>query len=115
MHGRTARLVSQTPGWAGLLGTYGDQGFVELTGTRSAWEGPGNEVGFYPYRLDDGWCAFFGGNTVPAEVGTNQWFFGVGLVRATTIGAPVAAPRGTQPSPDGSYFRREPSRRPPGA
>ena len=88
MHGRTARLVSQTPGWAGLLGTYGDQGFVELTGTRGAWEGLGNEVGFYPYRLDDGWCAFFGGNTVPEEVGDNQHFFGVGLARAASILGP---------------------------
>lgn len=68
MTGKIFRYDSQVKGMEGISGPYKDGGWVNLMGKPDWWEGPGEIVSFYPYRVGNEWWAFYGGNSVPEHV-----------------------------------------------
>lgn len=59
--GRIWRAVSQTPGQDGIGGPYQDAGVILQRGADSdPWEGLQGTDSFFPYRVGDTWCAFYG-------------------------------------------------------
>jgi len=68
MTGKIFRYDSQIEGIEGIGGPYKEGGWVNLTGKPDWWEGPGEIVSFYPYKVGNEWWAFYGGNSVPDHV-----------------------------------------------
>jgi len=68
MTGRIFRYDSEIPGITGIAGPYKEGSWLNLQGKPDWWEGPGEIVSFYPYKIGKEWWAFYGGNSVPDHV-----------------------------------------------
>ena len=68
MSGRIFRYDSEVKGREGIGGPYKEGDWVNLTGEPDWWEGPGEIVSFYPYKVGNEWWAFYGGNSVPNHI-----------------------------------------------
>lgn len=68
MTGRIFRYDSEVNGMDGIAGPYREGGWLDLQGEPDWWEGPGEIVSFYPYKIGKEWWAFYGGNSVPDQV-----------------------------------------------
>jgi hypothetical protein len=71
MTGRIFRYDSQVKGIEGIGGPYVEGGWIKLDRNPEWWEGPGEIVSFYPYKVGNEWWAFYGGNSVPDHVDAN--------------------------------------------
>jgi hypothetical protein len=71
MTGKIFRYDSQVKGSDGIGGPYIEGGWLEIDRKPDWWEGPGEIVSFYPYRIGNEWWAFYGGNSVPNQVATS--------------------------------------------
>ncbi len=66
--GRIFRYDSQVKGMEGIGGPYKEGDWLNLDRKPEWWEGPGEIVSFYPYKVGNEWWAFYGGNSVPEHV-----------------------------------------------
>lgn len=71
MTGRVFRYDSEVKGLEGIGGPYQEGGWLNLDRKPEWWEGPGEIVSFYPYKVGNEWWAFYGGNSVPDHVAAN--------------------------------------------
>jgi len=93
--GRVWRAVSQTPGPDGIGGPYQDAGVILQRGKDSdSWEGLQGTDSFFPYSLDDRWCAFYG-SAHTESLPISLWQ--VGLATAPDLSGPWT--RSTQFNP----------------
>lgn len=65
MSGRMVHLQSTVAGQEGIGGPFEELGWVNLVGEPDPWEGPAEVCSFFPFRVADGWRAFYGSNTAP--------------------------------------------------
>ncbi len=72
MTGRIFRYDSQVEGIGGIAGPYIEGDWLYLSGIPDWWEGPGEIVSFYPFRIGKQWWAFYGGNSVPDHIETKE-------------------------------------------
>ncbi len=68
MSGRIMRYDSQVKGMDGIAGPYKEGGWITVDNKPEWWEGPGEIVSFFPYKIGAAWWAFYGGNSVPEHV-----------------------------------------------
>jgi len=68
MSGKIFRYDSQVKGKKGIGGPYQEGGWVKMEGKPDWWEGPGQILSFYPYRIGKEWWAIYGSNNVPQHV-----------------------------------------------
>ena len=71
MSGRIFRYDSKVKGKKGISGPYKEGGWVEMEGKPDRWEGPGQILSFYPYRIGKEWWAIYGSNNVPLHVNSD--------------------------------------------
>ncbi len=90
MSGRILRHDSKVKGINGIAGTYKEAGWLNIEKKPEWWEGPGEMVSFYPYKVGKDWWAFYGGNSVPEAVDATgatdpnaKNIFYAGLLKAT--------------------------------
>ncbi len=91
--GRIWHAISQTPGITGIGGPYIDQQVVIEPGLNSQlWEGRQGIQSFFPFKVNDGWYAFYGGaypwhnwRDYPYN-GHKGW--NVGLATSDSLGGP---------------------------
>ncbi|KAA2241734.1 hypothetical protein F0L74_17835 [Chitinophaga agrisoli] len=91
--GRIWRAESVKDGMEGIGGPYKDSGIVMEPGLHSQlWEGRQGVASFFPYPVDNGWLAFYGGAypyaswaDYPTKSGKG-WF--VGLARSSSLEGP---------------------------
>jgi hypothetical protein len=93
--GRIWRAVSQTPGPGGIDGPYQDAGVILERGPDSdPWEGLQGTDSFFPYKIGDTWCAFYG-SAHTERLPISLWQ--VGLATAPDLAGPWT--RSTQINP----------------
>ena len=86
--GRIWRAVSKTPGVDGIGGPYTDVGVILQRGKDSdSWEGLQGTDSFFPYRVGDGWYAFYG-SAHTEKLPISLWQ--VGLAKAPDLAGPWA-------------------------
>ena len=68
MSGRILRHDSKVKGIDGIAGPYQKGGWLNVDKKPEWWEGPGELVSFFPYKIGNEWWAFYGGNSVPEHV-----------------------------------------------
>jgi hypothetical protein len=68
MSGRILRHDSKVKGIDGIAGPYQEGGWLNVDKKPEWWEGPGELVSFFPYKIGNEWWAFYGGNSVPEHV-----------------------------------------------
>jgi hypothetical protein len=68
MSGRIFRLDSKVKGVNGIGGPYKPGGRLMIGGKPDWFEGPGEIVSFYPYKVANEWWGFYGANSVPSHV-----------------------------------------------
>ncbi len=68
MSGRILRHDSKVKGIKGIAGPYQEGGWLNVEKKPDWWEGPGEIVSFFPYKIGEEWWAFYGGNSVPEHV-----------------------------------------------
>lgn len=68
MTGRIFRYDSEVKGMKGIGGPYVEGDWLNIDKTPDWWEGPGEMVSFFPYKVGKEWWAFYGGNSVPDHV-----------------------------------------------
>jgi hypothetical protein len=84
--GRVWRAVSVIPGEEGIDGPYEDTGVILQRGKDSdAWEGLQGADSFFPYKVGDGWYAFYG-SAHTEKLPISLWQ--VGLATAKTLTGP---------------------------
>jgi hypothetical protein len=71
MSGKIFRYDSKVKGKKGILGPYREGGWVEMDAPPDWWEGPGQLLSFYPYRVGGEWWAIYGSNNVPQHVNSD--------------------------------------------
>lgn len=71
MSGRIFRYDSEVNGIDGIAGPYKEGGWLDIQGKPDWWEGPGEIVSFFPYKIGKEWWALYGGNSVPEHVDAN--------------------------------------------
>jgi len=86
--GRIWRAVSKTPGVDGIGGPYTDVGVILQRGKDSdSWEGLQGTDSFFPYRVGNGWYAFYG-SAHTEKLPISLWQ--VGLAKAPDLAGPWA-------------------------
>jgi len=84
--GRIWRAVSETKGEEGIGGPYQDVGIILQRGKDSdAWEGLQGTDSFFPFRVGDGWYAFYG-SAHTEKLPISLWQ--VGLATARNLAGP---------------------------
>jgi hypothetical protein len=68
MSGKIYRYDSGVKGKKGVGGPYKKGEWIAMDGTPDWWEGPGQVLSFYPYRIGKEWWAIYGSNSVPNHV-----------------------------------------------
>jgi len=68
MSGRILRFDSKVKGIDGITGPYKEGGWLNVDKKPDWWEGPGEIVSFFPYKIGKEWWAFYGGNSVPEHI-----------------------------------------------
>ncbi|MBC7889186.1 MAG: hypothetical protein H7Z13_15020 [Ferruginibacter sp.] len=68
MTGRILRHDSKVKGRNGIAGPYTEGGWLDVDKKPDWWEGPGEFVSFFPFRVGKSWWAFYGSNSVPEHV-----------------------------------------------
>ena len=71
MSGKIFRYDSRVKGKKGIGGPYQEGGWVQMAGKPDWWEGPGEILSFYPYRIGREWWAIYGSNNVPQHVNSD--------------------------------------------
>ncbi|HLP38191.1 hypothetical protein [Lacibacter sp.] len=68
MSGRIFRYDSKVKGIRGIGGPYVEGGWLDIDKKPDWFEGPGEIVSFYPYKIGKEWWGFYGANSVPNHV-----------------------------------------------
>jgi hypothetical protein len=71
MSGRIFRLDSKVKGINGIAGPYTAGVLLNIDKKPDWFEGPGEIVSFYPYKIGNEWWGFYGANSVPDHVDAN--------------------------------------------
>ncbi len=90
MSGRILRHDSKVKGINGIAGPYKEAAWLDIDKTPEWFEGPGEMLSFYPYKVGKEWWAFYGANSVPEAVDATgatdpnaKNIFYAGLLKAT--------------------------------
>ena len=99
--GRIWRAKSMVAGRDGIAGPYVDMGIVLQPDANSqSWEGQQAIAAFNPYRVGDGWYAFYDGHN---HVPQSDW--PLGMAKASQLSGPwTRLPEGQNPIPISAVF-----------